>query len=344
MKKALALLIGVLTLLLASTIQAQNDLAATLEVLAGGVTVQRINTSNPISVNVEAIVGVGDIIRTDATGRARITFFADGTDTELHPNTEYLIEEFTGNDNSFTLLATVLVGQTQQRLGRIIDANSSYTIRTPGMALAARGTTFAIRVEENGRSAMLVSSGLVGAESESTDAEIGADYGIRASDEEGLSDVVRAVTFAELDAALDGCPAVVSSFDDMRLNVRVGPSITYPRVGTIAPEEITLFMGTVPDGDWYRIAFRDNFGWILSTDADVLADCAGLRVFEINHVEDPSLYSFIGDSIEIDLNAPIVTPSPTVQPSSEGGNESETDASTPGVPSGDDDDDDDNDD
>jgi hypothetical protein len=284
-------------------VQAQDELAATLEVLDGTVTVQRVGTSTPIAVSVEAIVGVGDVIRTDETGRARITFFADGTDTELLPNTEYSIEQFEGDDEQFNLSVSVFAGQTIQRLSRIVDANSSYDVNTPSMALAARGTIFSIRVEDDGRSGMIVSEGMVVADDT---AEVPAEFGIRADEDSGLSDVVRASSFAELDAALDGCTASVSTVDDTRINVRLGPSLDNARVGTVAAADIGAFLGINTDSTWYRIAFRDNFGWVLASSANIEDTCAGLRVFEDTHQEDPALYSFIGDPIELEL-----TPEPT---------------------------------
>jgi hypothetical protein len=49
-----------------ATVVAQSDLAATLEVLAPGVFVQRVNTTNPIEVSTEAIVGVGSTIHDES--------------------------------------------------------------------------------------------------------------------------------------------------------------------------------------------------------------------------------------------------------------------------------------
>ena len=225
-------------------IQAQMDLAATLEVLAPSVTVQRVNTSNPIEVSVEAIVGVGDTVTTGETGRARITFFADGTSTELEPSTSYRIEEFAGNDESFQLRVSVLIGHTTQQLERTLDANSNYEIETPGMTLAARGTVFAIRVEESGRAGMLVREGNVAAAASGEDnADVPAEFGIRSATDAPLSDVVRASTFEELDSALDGCTIAVTTPDDVSLNIRVGPSLEAQRIGFLAADGITLAMG-----------------------------------------------------------------------------------------------------
>lgn len=302
MRKVFLLLIGLTTLLQTMGVRADNELAATLEVLSAGVTVQRVNTTNPINVAVEAIVGVGDVIRTDDTGHARITFFADGTDTELLPNTEYRIESFTGNQTQFKIAVNVLFGQTRQRLNRLLDANSDYTIQTPAMALVARGTEFDIRVENTQRSSMLVRSGLVEASLDNTISDVALDYGIRSDLELGLSDVVLASTFAELDAALDGCAASISMFEDTRINVRIGPNINAPRVGTVSADEIGLFMGVATSGQWYRINFRDGFGWIYNSAPMINDECAGLRIFADDHIEDVELYNTIGDPIEIDAN------------------------------------------
>ena len=277
-----------------------NELAATLEVLESGVEVRRVNTSNWIEVNIEAIVGVGDVIRTDETGRARVTFFADGVDTEVLPNTEYRIEQFEGDDTSFNITAAVLIGQTVQRLNRTLDANSNYDVQTPAMILGARGTVFAVRVDEGGdRAAMLVQEGVVDATADDVSSDVPDGFGVRA--EEELSDVVRATTFDELDAALDGCLVQVTTQDDVRINVRLAPSLEAQRVGTIDASDIPIFIGVTESGGWYRIYFRNGFGWVLSSTATVSSDCVGLRVFSDDHgPEDVSLYEVLGDPIDAD--------------------------------------------
>ncbi len=288
-----------------------GQLAATLEVLEPGVEVLRVNTINWISVNVEGIVGVGDTIRTDGTGQARITFFADGTDTEILPNSEYRIIQFEGDDESFSLVAEVIIGQTIQSLNRLLNANSTYDVITPGMTLAARGTEFKIRVERAGRSAMLVSEGTVKADNDSTSAEVPAEFGIRASVLGDLSDVVRASDFDMLDSSIDGCTASIQTQDDVRLNVRIGPDVAFPRVGALDPTEISRLIGVTASGGWYRIHFRDGFGWILSSSTTIQSECAGLREFPDDHgPEDANLYSSVGDPIELDeITTPTESPS-----------------------------------
>ena len=286
MTRMFKIAVACLTLFLLSstlwTSAAQTDLAAIIEVLEGSVEVQRVNTEQWIAIRLEAIVGVGDHIRTTSNGSARITFFADGIETTLLPNSEMRINRFSGSSQAFDLNVAVLVGQTIQRITRALDVSSSYIVETPGMTLAARGTAFSVRVEDNGRSAAIVADGTVAAEAQEVTKEVPAAYGIRASADQGLSDVVRAATFAELDAALDGCSVVISLPDDVSVNVRAAPRSDAARLGVIAPADLTLFVGVAEGGQWYRIPFAGGFGWVLSSTPAIDPTCAGLRRFPAN--------------------------------------------------------------
>ncbi len=282
MKRTLILMIWFIFVLLFTSVvvaQESDELAATLEVLSPGVEVLRADTVNWVSIKIEAIIAFGDIIRTDETGRARVTFFSDGVDTELLPNTEYKIEHFRGDSESFSIEVQVIAGETVQRLTKLLDSTSNYNIITPGMELVARGTQFAIRVEGSGRSAMLVSEGAVDASAQSQAANVPPGFGVRANAQETLSDVVAAATFEQLDAALDGCSVVVTTTDDVSLNVRSGPATTFEQIGTITAIELIRFFGKTESGNWYRIPFQGDFAWVLSSTAEVDENCAGLRLF-----------------------------------------------------------------
>ena len=159
---------------------------------------------------------------------------------------------------------------------------------------------------------MLVTEGNVDASSADVAVSVPPLFGIRAEVGATGSDVVRADNFEQLDAALDGCTATLSTNDDVRLNVRLGPNVEMPRVGTVDAVDVTNFLGINESGGWYRIAFRGGYGWVLSTNANIVGACAGLRTFPDQHgPEDSSLFEFIGDPIDAtQLQAPIL-PSPT---------------------------------
>lgn len=309
------LLYGFLLLIFTVAPVKAQELAAILEVITPGVEVKRVNTENWIAVNIEAIVGVGDIIRTDNTGYARVTFFADGVDTDILPSTEFRINTFEGSTiESYNLTVEVLIGQTTQRLTRLLDSNANYNILTPAMELVARGTAFAIRVEGDGRSAMLVSEGLVAADNETEAEEVNPGFGIRA--DESLSDVVAATSFAELDAALDGCVANINTVDDVSLNVRLGPGTNYTRIGTIEPLTIARFYGQFSDDeDWFRIQFRDSYGWILASNVILAQSCAGLRQFDATFAgEDPESFSSLTEDFSLTESNPVQETTPEVTP------------------------------
>jgi hypothetical protein len=316
-RKTIFVLLALLLPLISTTHAQSNELAATLEVLNAGVEVQRVNTTNWIEVKLEAIVGVGDSIRTDKTGKARITFFSDGVDTQLEPNTEYRITRFEGQDTSFNIGAEVVVGQTVQRIGRILDGNSSYDITTPSMALAARGTEFTIRVNDSGRAATLVTKGVVKADAESASADVPPGYGIRRDKGSPLSEVVQATTFDQLDSALDGCTATIAVDGDFSLNIRQGADLSFPLVGTVAPSTIDRFFGKTATTNWYRVEFRGGYGWVESNTAKIEGTCAGLRLFTDKYgPENLSLYQSLGNPIQPGDLQQGVAPTPESTPSS----------------------------
>lgn len=281
---------------LVAEVNAQDDLVAALEVIDAGVQVKRVDTANWVPVRVETLIGPGDVIRTDATGQARITFFADGTQVNLEPETEYRIIEFSGDEDEFTLTVEVLAGITRQQFERLVGEGSSYTVVTPGAAMTVRGTDFAIRVEHDGRSSVLTYEGLVAANEDGEGAEVPPNFGLRAEVDKRLSDVVPATTFEELDFALDGCPGTFDTAADVNLNVRLGPGAQFDRVGTIPPAGITNIIGVNEGDDWYRIPFRDGYGWVYSATmtVDWLATCS-LAVYPDGRMEDISRYALVGN-------------------------------------------------
>jgi hypothetical protein len=283
----LLVLLVCLTGVLGASAQDRTGLAATLEVLSAGVEVLRADTTNWVSVNLESIVGTGDTIRTDETGRARVTFFADGTATEILPSSEYRIEQFEGDETSFRLVLQVVIGQTLQTLGRVLDPSSEYQMITPAMTLSARGTAFAVRVEPTGRAGMLVSDGLVDANAGTENEDVPPGFGIRSESEEALSPVVRARTFEELDAALDGCIAQVNNADDVSYNIREFSSLDAPILATIIASDINRLFGITENGGWYLVKLDDQEGWIRASAVTIDSSCAGLRVFRDDGTDPP---------------------------------------------------------
>lgn len=292
MNRIVRLIIATLTLTLGiSLAQAQGTkLAATIEVLDAGVEMLRVDTSNWIALSGGSVVGVGDTIRTNETGRARITFFANGTDVELSPVTTYRINDFEGSETDYLLRVEVIVGETLQRINRIANATPDYSIDTPSMTLAARGTVFVVRVLPVGRSAMLVREGGVSAGKSAADDPrlVEPGFGVRADPDEPVSEAVPATTFDQLDSALDGCAVTVNFADDVSVNVRQGPGRDFEQVGVLAPSAITRLFGQTATNNWYRLEFEDGYAWVQLPAIALEAGCAGLRPFPDETVAEGS--------------------------------------------------------
>lgn len=283
MNRIVRLIIATLTLTLGiSLAQAQGTkLAATIEVLDAGVEMLRVDTSNWIALSGGSVVGVGDTIRTNETGRARITFFANGTDVELSPGTTYRINDFEGSETDYLLRVEVIVGETLQRINRIANATPDYSVDTPSMTLAARGTVFVVRVLPVGRAAMLVREGGVSAGKSAADDPrlVEPGFGVRADPDEPVSEAVPATNFDQLDSALDGCAVTVNFADDVSVNVRQGPGRDFEQVGVLAPSAITRLFGQTATNNWYRLEFEDGYAWVQLPAIALEAGCAGLRPF-----------------------------------------------------------------
>ncbi|KAB2858165.1 MAG: FecR domain-containing protein, partial [Anaerolineae bacterium] len=142
------------SLVMAAPRHQSTEFAATLEVYAEGVEVKRAETEQWLAVTGRAVVAAGDSIRTDATGEAMIIWFDDGTLVELRPNTEIVINAFNGDPDGdqFIIETQVLLGQVFNNVAHLINQDSRYTVVTPTMQAAVRGTTFGIDVQADAQS------------------------------------------------------------------------------------------------------------------------------------------------------------------------------------------------
>jgi hypothetical protein len=124
--------------------------------------------------------------------------------------------------------------------------------------------------------------------------------GVRAEANGPLSDVVTVNSFPRLDSALDGCPSAIQLTDDVRVNVRLGASRDFPRIGGLGDDTDIQAMGVVASGGWYRIKFKGGFGWIEVRALPLNRACAGLRIFPDNAgPEDVALYSDLTEQAEL---------------------------------------------
>lgn len=109
------------------------------------------------------VVGLGDQIRTGATGWAEVVFF-EGTSSQLLANTQIIITELDLPDDdgsSFGITFELLIGDTYNTASAILDEDSKFEISMPGATASVRGTVWYTRVMPTGCSMVYTEEGSV---------------------------------------------------------------------------------------------------------------------------------------------------------------------------------------
>jgi hypothetical protein len=124
------------------------------------------------------VVKTSDTIRTDASGRALLTFFA-GTEVDIQPGAEVTVTRFEqAADGSYTITLNQLNGETLHRVERIADREDRYVVETPSATIVVRGTQFGIEVKPDGATYVEVREGVVQAQVGEQTVEISAGEAI----------------------------------------------------------------------------------------------------------------------------------------------------------------------
>ena len=308
LRRVLCLAFLLLSAVAAPALAQSDNSVARARVAAAGVEIQRVGTSAWVPIKVESLIGVGDSIRTTDKGRASVSFIDDVLIVDLSESSELNIEAYSGADNNFTVHAALQSGFARFKSLRTLGESEQFEIIMPGFTTAVQQGSGSLRVESSGRSALLaIADSKITAKGKPASVEVSENNGVRAESGGALSDVVPALTFPQLDSSLDGCPSSVRLDDDVRLNVRLGSARTYPIIGGLAGDSAVQAMGITASGGWYRIQFKNGFGWIQFRTLPLDKSCAGLRLFADNFgPEDASLYADLTATYDV-----TVTDSPT---------------------------------
>jgi hypothetical protein len=135
---------------------------ATLSVEQNTVELRQGDIWTPASAS--APVRAQDAVRTDANGQAVVTFYT-GTQVEIRPNSELVIESFEPADGGgMVITLNQITGETLHRVELVADSHSRYEVDTPVAHLTVRGTEFAVAVAPDGATRVSVTLGVVQAE------------------------------------------------------------------------------------------------------------------------------------------------------------------------------------
>jgi hypothetical protein len=258
--------------MLCTAARAQSTLAAVMTVRAPGVEVMRVDTDRWLKVAEGSVmpIGSGDRVRTDAVGRAEITF--EGGTALLLPESEFHLTVYESAPQGGVRFVGALSGIWVQRWDA---APASYTLALEDgiYRITAPGTHSAVWALPNLTDAIAVAEGEVAVTAQHEQRLTGGQMA-------WLSEPLQVVALEEplnnarLEARLFGCLSRVNTNTGQNLLVRRGMGTRYEAMGYIPNGEPVSAMAVNESGSWVRIQFRNHFGWVLRLALEM--DCPSL--------------------------------------------------------------------
>jgi hypothetical protein len=135
--------------------------SALLRVLSPQVTLARANTVE--SVPFERVIRSGDTVRTDARGRALVTY-PDGSTATLDGSSELTIEFVRTSAGDYLVRMEQTIGRVWYAAARTIGSGGRYEVRSTAMASVIRaGSGSYVAVSEDGATSIIATTGTVDA-------------------------------------------------------------------------------------------------------------------------------------------------------------------------------------
>ncbi len=266
-----------LTLILAfvfaqALLSAQQPVAAVVQITFAGVQLQRANTLDwlPLPVDAQAPFGIGDVLRTNKTGRALITF-ADASQTLLLPGSEYQLEGFDQNaKQQVSITLRLLKGRSVQL---ITDATklANYQLHLQHMTLQQPTALFATQVLDSS-SDVIVAQGSLTASKDEIMIDLQAGSGLRAMDTLGEVIAITAPQgFSFLSVTSITCRGIANATlpGENSVTVRIGPGEDYLNLGNIPNGTQVAIVGKTDSGKRYLTPFLSSYGWLIANGINV---------------------------------------------------------------------------
>jgi hypothetical protein len=261
-----------------ATVQAQTtrSTAAILAVRFAPVEVKRAGTETwiALSAGAEMPFSSGDAVRTSAdSGRASLTFA--GMRWLILPNSEVTLDHYV----SLTVDEAFIEAHVT---GVIVSATSpsgayGYTVHTPKFTVTKPGTLAALWTSPEWPDSYIVAEGsasLALTETPDTPIHIEAGEGFYAGNDQAEPLAMDApYNAARLQSALYGCPAVVTTRDNVGLIVRRGPAQAFDNLDILLNGNKVFIIGQTETSGWSRIQYLSGFSWMFTRALDQDESC-----------------------------------------------------------------------
>jgi len=282
------------------TVSAQQQIASLITITQPGLEIKRSATEDWVVVTMESIIGVGDRIRTNATGKAQVTLFNGNALIQLKPNTELSVNKMERTEQGFFIAFGLVNGALHQELLPVPNVYIGYEFTTPTTTIVTAGGSFDIWLDDSQNTNVLTTDGVVYVGTERV--QLSASQGLRAESDGVVSEIIQADSVQQLGAGIDGIAARLITDGDIQLNIRQGPSARAELLGTVFPVEIDRVKGISQDGVWYRVRYGRGHGWVSKSGMRVEVDSQHLAVYPMDYIESLVVTEVVA-----------ATPTPTTQ-------------------------------
>jgi hypothetical protein len=220
----------------------------------------------------------GEVMRTDETGVALITWFYDGTETVVNSSTRLTLNAFSGGvADDFVLDLELHEGHNKGGIGNVASEGDtgSWTITTPAFMFKVVRGQFEVSADADGNTQLIVTEGRVEVMSgpdDDTPLVVDANsYIIAGANSDPGEGDIRTLSEDGMTVALDGvCKGIIAPEGGGGVNIRLAPTENSRRLGD-APEGQELWVRSSTEGNlWVQVYYQTdvtdeeghNYGWV----------------------------------------------------------------------------------
>lgn len=233
-----------------------------------------------------SVLDPGETLRTDETGSALVTWFYDGTETVLGPESRLTLNSFNGAaDEDFVIDVELhqghLVGGVGDLVAEVSD-DGEWTITTPDFVARPLHGQFELTVTPDGATRLIVTEGRVEVLVDGAD-PFPVDGGQVLEGAPGTTQAISADGVTPSDALLES--GVCTATTPVNLNVRFAPNEDSLRLGGVAAGQQFWVRAATEGRLWLQVYFEaapegvntPNYGWVYGPAVELAADdCATL--------------------------------------------------------------------
>jgi hypothetical protein len=304
----LKILAALLSLSLLMTVRAQDtSTAAVLSVRFAPVEVKRVGTEAWIALSpgAEMPFSSGDAVRTSKdSGRAALQFA--GMQWLILPNTEIVLDRY--------MALTVDEAFIEAHVTGVIVTTASpggawsYLVHTPAFDITAPATRAALWTAPDWPDSYIVAEGrgtITRKDGETIEVNAGEGLYIGPQSDEQPVALEAPYNAARLQSILFGCPAVVTTRDNVGLIVRRGPGTGHQNLDILLNGFEVSILGQTETSGWSRIQYASGFSWMFTRALNKEATCTRVPpTFADDAPQESIITAFNTDEEERALLAP----------------------------------------